>query len=151
MPMAFTEQGVAMLSSVLASSRAIDVNISIMRVFVRLRKMIDSNRELADKIDKLEMNMKEKTDHYDQSIALIFETLRELMQPPDSPRIGLASSWMTRKIRPAYFTFKNFSEPVPLPFITILPKYIPAASVRRSISRVCCPATSFQLLNIPVS
>ena len=78
---AFTEQGVAMLSSVLNSDRAIEVNIAIMRAFVQLRKMIASNDELARKLEELE----EKIEKHDADIGLIFEAIRELMTPPDSP------------------------------------------------------------------
>ncbi|MBI2966216.1 MAG: ORF6N domain-containing protein [Bacteroidetes bacterium] len=86
LPYAFTEQGIAMLSGILNSSIAVEVNIAIMRTFVHLRKLIDSNRNLAEKIDKLESKLKEKTEKYDKDIALIFEAIRQLMQPPNPPR-----------------------------------------------------------------
>jgi hypothetical protein len=87
---AFTEQGVAMLSSVLNSDRAIEVNIVIMRVFVQLRKMIASNKELARKLEELE----HKIEKHDEDIGLIFEAIRELMTPPDRPpkKIGFEVS-----------------------------------------------------------
>ena len=78
-PMAFTEQGVAMLSSVLNSERAIDVNIEIMRAFVRLRQMIVSNASLARKLDDLEKN-------YDAQFKVVFDAIRQLVAPPDKPR-----------------------------------------------------------------
>jgi hypothetical protein len=78
---AFTEQGVAMLSSVLKSDRAIEVNIAIMRAFVQLRKMIASNEELALKLKELEKRLEK----HDEDIGLIFEAIRELMTPPDTP------------------------------------------------------------------
>ena len=81
LPFAFTEQGVAMLSSVLNSDRAIEVNIAIMRAFVQLRKMIASNEELARKLEELE----NKIEKHDEDIGLIFEAIRELMTPPDTP------------------------------------------------------------------
>jgi uncharacterized protein YjcR len=81
LPFAFTEQGVAMLSSVLNSDRAIEVNIAIMRAFVQLRKMIASNEELARKLEELE----HKIEKHDEDIGLIFEAIRELMSPPDTP------------------------------------------------------------------
>jgi phage regulator Rha-like protein len=81
LPFAFTEQGVAMLSSVLNSDRAIEVNIAIMRAFVQLRKMIASNEELARKLEELE----HKIEKHDEDIGLIFEAMRELMSPPDTP------------------------------------------------------------------
>ncbi len=80
-PMAFTEQGVAMLSSVLNSDRAIEVNIAIMRAFVHLRKMIDSHSELSRKLSDLER----KLGHHDEHIQTIFEAIHQLMAPPDTP------------------------------------------------------------------
>jgi hypothetical protein len=77
LPYAFTEQGVAMLSAVLRSDRAIAVNIAIMRAFVRLRQLLASNKELADKV--LEMEQK-----YDERFKIVFEALRQLMGPPAS-------------------------------------------------------------------
>jgi hypothetical protein len=77
LPYAFTEQGVAMLSAVLRSDRAIAVNIAIMRAFVRLRQLLASNKELADKV--LEMEQK-----YDEHFKIVFEALRQLMGPPAS-------------------------------------------------------------------
>jgi hypothetical protein len=81
-PIAFTEQGVAMLSSVLNSKRAIEVNILIMRAFVQLRKVISSQTELARKLEQLEKRMEE----HDEQIVAIFEAIRQLMTPPDSPK-----------------------------------------------------------------
>lgn len=81
-PYAFTEQGVAMLSSVLRSARAVRVNIEIMRAFVRLRHMLESNAELAKKLDALERK-------YDDRFSVVFEAIRELMAPRRQPkRIG---------------------------------------------------------------
>ena len=74
-PMAFTEQGVAMLSSVLRSNRAVQVNIAIMRAFVRLRQMLSTNADLARKL----IEMEEK---YDDDFKIVFDTLRQLMAPP---------------------------------------------------------------------
>jgi len=74
-PYAFTEQGVAMLSSVLRSPRAIAVNIAIMRAFVKLRRMLDSNAELARKLAELERK-------YDGKFQTVFEAIRQLMAPP---------------------------------------------------------------------
>jgi len=84
--MAFSEQGVAMLSSVLNSKRAINVNIEIMRAFVRLRQMLASNVELARKLAALEKK-------YDAQFKIVFDAIRELMVPPDSKKrpIGFAS------------------------------------------------------------
>jgi len=82
LPFAFTEQGVAMLSSVLNSERAIDVNIAIMRAFVQLRRMIASHDELASKLAELELHLK---DHDDQ-IQAIFEAIQQLVAPPETKK-----------------------------------------------------------------
>jgi len=79
LPYAFTEQGVAMLSSVLRSARAVEVNIAIMRTFVQLRRLMDSNRELARKIEALEKK-------YDEQFAVVFEAIKQLITPPEPPR-----------------------------------------------------------------
>jgi hypothetical protein len=78
-PMAFTEQGVAMLSSVLKSQRAIKVNITIMRAFVQLRHFIESNKDLAKKIEDLELK-------YDKQFNVIFEVIKQLINKKDKPR-----------------------------------------------------------------
>jgi len=78
-PYAFTEQGVAMLSSVLNSSRAIQVNIEIMRAFVRMRRMLASHSRLEKKL----LTMEEK---YDRQFAVVFEALKQLMAPPEPKR-----------------------------------------------------------------
>src|SRR5450759_4778784 len=72
LPVAFTEQGVAMLSSVLRSSRAVEVNIAIMRTFVQLRRLMDTNRDLARKIDALERK-------YDEQFAVVFDAIKQLI------------------------------------------------------------------------
>jgi len=78
-PYVFTEQGVAMLSSVLNSKRAIQVNIEIMRAFAKIREMILSYRELQRKINEMEQK-------YDKNFSAVFEALRELINPPEKPR-----------------------------------------------------------------
>jgi hypothetical protein len=85
-PYAFTEQGVAMLSSVLRSKRAVLVNIQIMRTFVRLRRLLASNAELHRRLDELERK-------YDKQFKVVFDAIRELMEPPEKPskRIGFHS------------------------------------------------------------
>ena len=82
LPYAFTEQGVAMLSSVLRSPRAIAVNIEIMRAFVRMREMLASNHELAKRIDQLEARIGKKLATHDEAITAILSAIRELMHPP---------------------------------------------------------------------
>jgi hypothetical protein len=83
---AFTEQGVAMLSSVLNSPRAIQMNIAIMRAFVKLREILSTHKELALKLKQLEM----KIEKHDEEIHAIFEAIRKLMTPSEPPkkRIG---------------------------------------------------------------
>lgn len=83
LPYAFTEQGVAMLSSILKSKRAVQVNIAIMRTFVRLREMLASHKDLARKLEALEKK-------YDRQFKVVFDAIRELMTPPKTPirRIG---------------------------------------------------------------
>jgi len=78
-PYAFTEQGVAMLSSVLRSKRAIQVNIEIMRAFVRLRRILASHADLARKLDLLEKK-------YDTQFKVVFDAIRELMKPPETKK-----------------------------------------------------------------
>jgi hypothetical protein len=78
-PRAFTEQGVAMLSSVLRSQRAVQANIEIMRAFVRLRQMLQQNADLARKLALLERK-------YDAQFRAVFDAIRELMKPPAKPR-----------------------------------------------------------------
>lgn len=77
-PYAFTEQGVAMLSSVLNSKRAISVNVEIMRAFVRLRQLLSTHKDLESKIEELEAK-------YDQRFQVVFDALRKLMKPPEKP------------------------------------------------------------------
>jgi len=83
---AFTEQGIAMLSGVLRSKKATQVNIAIMRAFVKLRQILSTNKELAYKLKKLE----QKTEKHDTEIQAIFEAIRQLMKPPEQSkrRIG---------------------------------------------------------------
>ena len=79
LPYAFTEQGVAMLSSVLRSSRAVQVNIEIMRAFVRLRRILASHADLARKLATMERK-------YDAQFKVVFDAIRELMIPPEPKR-----------------------------------------------------------------
>jgi len=79
LPYAFTEQGVAMLSGVLTSPRAVQVNIAIMRTFVRMRRMLVSHEELARKVEALEKK-------YDSQFRGVFDAIRALMEPPKTPR-----------------------------------------------------------------
>ena len=94
LPYAFTEQGVAMLSTVLNSERAIQVNIAIMRAFVRMRDILLTNKDLAVKIEALELKYKNhdmKLSEHDAHIGAIFEAIKQLMVPapvPEKPKIG---------------------------------------------------------------
>lgn len=93
-PMAFTEQGVAMLSSVLNSPRAIAINIQIMRVFVKMRQMIISYKDLLEKIEKLEASDLEQNKH----IRNIYDLIKELLEPP------------AKKQRPIGFRIKSIKD-----------------------------------------
>lgn len=86
-PYAFTEQGVAMLSSVLRSERAVQVNIAIMRAFVKLREMLASHRDLARRLGEMEQK-------YDAQFKVVFDAIRELMKPAPRPmrKIGFRSA-----------------------------------------------------------
>jgi len=81
LPYVFTEQGVAMLSSVLNSERAIQVNITIMRAFVKLKELILTHKDLAEKIAELE----KKYENHDNKIQLIFEAIKKLLEPVPAP------------------------------------------------------------------
>ena len=78
-----------MLSSVLKSARAIAVNIQIMRAFVRMRELLISNRELAQKLDQLEARLEKKLAHHDEAIAAILSAIRELMNPAAPKHRGI--------------------------------------------------------------
>jgi hypothetical protein len=89
-PYAFTEQGVAMLSSVLNSDRAVEVNIAIMRAFVKLREILATHKDLARKLDDVERKLGQHDEHF----RIVFEAIRQLMLPPPTPetkkKIGFA-------------------------------------------------------------
>lgn len=99
-PYAFTEQGVAMLSSVLNSERAVDVNIAIMRAFVKLREALETNRELARKFSGLE----KRVGKHDDEISAIIEAIRQLMAPAKKPRREIG--FHVREGTPRYRTRK---------------------------------------------
>jgi hypothetical protein len=82
LPYAFTEQGVAMLSSVLKSRQAVLVNIAIMRAFVRLRQYLSTSKALAHKLEQLE----QRIGNHDEEIRTIFSAIRHLMRPPIKPK-----------------------------------------------------------------
>jgi hypothetical protein len=91
-PYAFTEQGVAMLSSVLRSKRAIAVNIEIMRAFVRLKREIYASSVLSKRLDELEMR-------YDSQFKMVFDAIRKLMQPPEVKTRKIGFELMSRKMK----------------------------------------------------
>jgi hypothetical protein len=89
MPVAFTEQGVAMLSGVLNSERAIEVNIRIIRIFTKLREMLLTHKDILLKLEKIEkelMKQDSKTAKNEDNIQLIFGALKKLINPPPQPR-----------------------------------------------------------------
>jgi len=94
LPYAFTEQGIAMLSSVLRSKRAIQMNVTIMRAFVQLRQFIASHKELAQQLARLESKITKKFAEYDEEIQTLFNAIKELMTPPEKPKrqIGFQAS-----------------------------------------------------------
>jgi ORF6N domain len=91
-PYAFTEQGVAMLSSVLKSERAVKVNIEIMRTFVKLRRLVTEHHDLTHRLDALE-------DHYDDQFKAVFDAIRSLMESPKVEKhpIGFTANIKTKK------------------------------------------------------
>ncbi len=88
LPNVFTEQGVAMLSSVLSSERAAQVNIAIMRAFVKLRQVLATHKDLAEKIEKIEAKSDAKFDRHDKEIQIIFETIKRMLEAPPAPKKG---------------------------------------------------------------
>lgn len=86
LPYAFTEQGVAMLSGVLRSPRAVEVNIQIMRAFVRLRQLLSVHKELAERLAKLEVEMRSRDQAVAQQFQQVFTILEQLFDPPRSSR-----------------------------------------------------------------
>ena len=85
LPFVFTEQGVAMLSSVLQSKQAIDVNIGIIRAFVQLRKTLDSSKKISQKIKELESTTNERLKEHDNQIRIIFEAIKQLIKEEEKP------------------------------------------------------------------
>ncbi|MCF6270173.1 MAG: ORF6N domain-containing protein [Melioribacteraceae bacterium] len=90
LPFAFTEQGVAMLSSVLKSPQAIEVNIAIMRAFVKIRETLESNQNISNKLNELEKITNERLSSQEEKIKIIFNTIRELVleEKPSSKKMG---------------------------------------------------------------
>jgi hypothetical protein len=100
LPYAFTEEGVAMLSSVLRSERAVRVNIAIMRAFVKLREILETNRGLAQKFAELER----RVGKHDKEISAIIDAIRQLIAPPEKPRREIG--FHVREPAPRYRTHK---------------------------------------------
>ncbi len=97
-PFAFTKHGILMLSSVINSERAIQVNIAIMRTFVKLRAMLASNAGLARKLDALEKK-------YDEQFRVVFEAIRQILTPPEKPKRPMG--FQVREAAGAYVARKN--------------------------------------------
>ena len=93
LPYVFTEQGVAMLSSVLRSGRAVQVNVAIMRAFVSLRRLLGTSETLARKFAELER----KLEGHDQAIKTLFDVIRELMLPPKKPKREMGFHAITKE------------------------------------------------------
>ena len=102
-PYAFTEQGVAMLSSVLRSKRAVQVNIEIMRAFVRLRRLLASHSELARKLDALEKK-------YDAQFKIVFDAIRQLMAPPEPEPAKKRIGFLVEEPHVPYKSSKGFKK-----------------------------------------
>ena len=101
LPYAFTEQGVAMLSSILNSEQAIKINIAIMRAFVKLREMLSTNKELAYKFAELER----KIEKHDEEIKAIFDAIRQLMASPEPKKRKIG--FIVRERRVQYRTLSR--------------------------------------------
>jgi hypothetical protein len=95
MPYVFTEQGIAMLSSILSSDRAIDVNIQIMRTFVKLREMMLTHKDLSRKLSELEKK-------YDGQFQIVFEAIRQLIEVEEKPKRKIG--FMAKERQAAYRT-----------------------------------------------
>jgi phage regulator Rha-like protein len=97
LPYAFTEQGIAMLSSVLKSQSAVQVNIQIMRAFVKLREILSTHKELAQKLKELEL----KFESHDEQIMAIFEAINQLITPPEKPKPQIG--FRVKELKVKYF------------------------------------------------
>jgi hypothetical protein len=82
LPFAFTEQGIAMLSGILQSPRAVQVNIAIMRSFVRLRQVLAAHKDLVQKLEEMEKK-------YDKQFQIVFDAIRQILTPPEKPKRGI--------------------------------------------------------------
>jgi hypothetical protein len=103
LPYVFTEQGVAMLSSVLRSERAVQVNVAIMRAFVSLRRLLDTSETLARKFAELER----KLEGHDEAIKTLFDAIRELMAPPVKPKREIGFHAIAKERRRSASASKN--------------------------------------------
>jgi ORF6N domain len=106
LPYVFTEQGVAMLSSVLRSERAVRVNIAIMRAFIKLREAMNASRELAKKFAELET----RVGNHDEQIAEIIEAIRQLIAPPETPKKEIG--FHVKETSPRYRVRKSRAAPI---------------------------------------
>ena len=99
LPYAFTEQGIAMLSGVLQSTRAVQVNIAIMRSFVKLRQVLAAHKDLVQKLEEMEKK-------YDKQFQIVFDAIRQILLPPEKPKRGIgfhveepASGYKAKKMK----------------------------------------------------
>lgn len=107
LPLAFTEQGVAMLSSVLNSETAIEVNIQIIRIFTRMRELLLTHKDILLKLEQVETQLLKqdaRTNKHEEDIQMIFEALKELLNPPSEPRprVGFRRANETDNKSPCY-------------------------------------------------
>ncbi len=89
LPLAFTEHGAIQAATILNSPRAVEMSVYVVRAFVKLRKVLSTNRELARRFEQLESRLDSKLTEHDEAIAAILSAIRELMQPPEPPRRGI--------------------------------------------------------------
>jgi hypothetical protein len=97
LPLAFTEHGAIMAATLLNSSRAVEMSIYVVRAFVQLREMLSSNKDLAKRLDELEVSITRKLSTHDQAITGILKTIRELMQPPETNKRPIGFVWPEEK------------------------------------------------------
>ena len=131
-PYAFTEQGVAMLSSVLRSPQAIAVNIQVMRAFVRMRELLSSNRELTRQFAQLEARLNKRVGDHDKAIAAILSAIRQLMDKPVPKRRGIG---FTANLWPAAIAIGTVARAIstyPAKLLYETPALAPHSATRRS-------------------
>jgi len=101
MPYAFTEHGALMAAMVLASPRAVEVSVYVVRAFVQLRDLLASNKELAQRFSDLERRLQRKLATHDQALAGILDAIRQLMNPPQPPKRPIGFVTLAEKKKPS--------------------------------------------------